>query len=161
MSTKYDLKICPVNPSGTDDVNTYYGSYEGGSDSGVDLHCFRDILVPAGARAFTLKLGVKCELSKVSKDGKQEGSAYWMVPRSSISKTPLRLANSIGLIDSEYRGELMAKVDNVSDEHYHIKTGDRLFQLATTSLKPINIVTVVAELSETKRGEGGFGSTGR
>ena len=51
------------------------------------------------------------------------------MPRSSISKTPLRLANSIGLIDGGYRGEIMACCDNIKDYEYTIEKGQRLFQL--------------------------------
>ena len=83
-----------------------------------------------------------------------------LVPRSSISKTPLRMANSIGIIDAGYRGEIMAAVDNISDEDYMISPGDRLFQLVHPTLYPIH-ASVESNLSDTERGEGGFGSTGK
>ena len=82
-----------------------------------------------------------------------------MMPRSSISKTPLRLANSIGLIDGGYRGELIAFCDNITSESYNVEAGQRLFQIVAmdgTSLE----IEIVSELSESSRGEGGFGSTG-
>ena len=158
----YQLSIAAVREEDILNVKNYYGDHQGGPDSGVDLHCFEDVVVPPGVRSFTLKLGVKCELVKVKKECGDDDTpkGYWLVPRSSISKTPLRLANSIGLVDSGYRGELMAKVDNVSDEDYHIKAGDRLFQLVAPNLAPM-VVGVVTSLSETDRGENGFGSTGR
>ena len=66
-------------------------------------------------------MGIACE--------PQEGKAYFLMPRSSISKTPLRLANSIGLIDGGYRGELMAMCDNIKQEAYTVENGQRLFQI--------------------------------
>jgi len=81
------------------------------------------------------------------------------MPRSSISKTPLRLSNSIALIDAGYRGEIMAAVDNIKDDIFYIKKGQRLFQLVSMDGSPINL-ELVNELTQTTRGEGGFGSTG-
>ena len=89
-----------------------------------------------------------------------ESKAYYLFPRSSISKTPLRLANSIGLIDGGYRGELVGMVDNIYDEDFHVKRGERYFQLVAVDSSPIDF-ELVEELSESSRGEGGFGSTGR
>ena len=87
-------------------------------------------------------------------------TSYMLVPRSSISKTPLRMANSIGIIDAGYRGEIMAAVDNRGDKDYMIVPGQRLFQIVHPTLCPFN-VGVVDKLSETDRGDGGFGSTGK
>ena len=82
------------------------------------------------------------------------------MPRSSIVKTPLRLCNSIGLIDAGYRGEIMAVVDNIKSELYTVEKGQRLFQLVAMDGSPINF-QLVDELTETTRGEDGFGSTGK
>jgi hypothetical protein len=75
--------------------------------------------------------------------------SYMLVPRSSIVKTPLRLANSIGIIDSGYRGNIMACVDNIDTlvedeelEYYQIKQGDRLFQIVHPSLEGIKVELV-------------------
>ena len=81
------------------------------------------------------------------------------MPRSSISKTPLRLCNSIGLIDAGYRGEIMAAVDNIKDEDYIIDYGQRLFQIVAMDGSPLSF-ELVDTLSQTDRGAGGFGSTG-
>jgi dUTP pyrophosphatase len=77
------------------------------------------------------------------------------------------MANSIGLIDSSYRGFLMAFVDNVQEliedptyERYTIEPGDRLFQIVAPGLEGIS-VELADSLPETKRNMGGFGSTGR
>lgn len=85
--------------------------------------------------------------------------SYLLVPRSSISKTPLLMANSIGIIDTGYRGEIIAAVYNTSSEPYIIDAGTRLFQIIAPNLQTFD-VEIVNELSETKRGTGGFGSTG-
>ena len=89
---------------------------------------------------------------------------YYMYPRSSTgSKTPLRLANSVGIIDSGYRGPLMAVLDNVKDEPYTITSNQRLMQICPPDLSyPLYVVLVdnVEDLGITNRGEAGFGSTG-
>ena len=84
----------------------------------------------------------------------------YLYPRSSISKTPLRLANSVGIIDAGYRGNIMAVVDNISDEPFDIQKGQRLFQICGRFLEPINLTLIDTTLSDSERGNGGFGSTG-
>lgn len=88
--------------------------------------------------------------------------AYWLAPRSSISKTVWRLANSMGLIDATYRGVVTAALDSRTGS-YEQSQNLRLCQLAAADLTPWAEVIVVAELPgpATLRGEGGFGSTGR
>jgi dUTP pyrophosphatase len=89
-----------------------------------------------------------------------------LLPRSSISSTPFRLANSIGLIDAGYRGELKAKADIMYVvEQYQIKEKTRLFQLCQHSCLPWEKIVLVHSLDELpkapdNRGSGGFGSTG-
>ena len=83
---------------------------------------------------------------------------FMLFARSSISKTPIRIANPPGLIDPTYRGELIVAVDNNSDDSYTITAGMKLVQAVGFHGGPIN--TVLTEtLDETVRGEGGFGST--
>ena len=120
-------------------------------DAGLDLFVVEDQIIPAKSTQ-PIPLQIACEnLNK---------KAYYLFPRSSISKTPLRLANSIGLIDGGYRGELVGMVDNIYDEDFHVKRGERYFQLVAVDSSPIDF-ELVEELSESSRGEGGFGSTGR
>ena len=136
-----------------DEANTMYsnhGHFHDG-DAGLDLYVLEDIVFDPGETKL-IKLGISCE----PKDGK----AYYLFPRSSISKTPLRMSNSIGLIDGGYRGEIMASCDNIKDFDYTVKEGDRLFQLVATDSSPISY-TLVNRLSDTTRGSGGFGSTGK
>jgi dUTP pyrophosphatase len=124
------------------------------SDSGWDIRFTEDCTIqPGETRKFDFGVSIFCY------DDDYEASAVWMVPRSSIVKTPLRMANSVGLIDSAYRGSLCAYVDNIKSEPFTVKKGDRLFQLASPSLCPF-VVKVVDELPASERGENGFGSTG-
>ena len=134
-------------------ANEYYnnqGQFHKG-DAGLDLYILEDITFNPGETKL-IKLGISCE--------PEDGIAYFLIPRSSISKTPLRLSNSIGLIDGGYRGELMASCDNIKSECYTIKEGDRLFQLVSQNCSEIKY-EIVGELSDSTRGAGGFGSTGK
>tara|TARA_Y100000389_G_C17391332_1_gene480051 strand:- start:579 stop:1217 length:639 start_codon:yes stop_codon:yes gene_type:complete len=85
---------------------------------------------------------------------------YYVYPRSSIYKTPLRLANCTGIIDAGYRGELMAVFDNISDESYELKPYTRLLQACSPDLNPFSVAIVNKDFDMTTRGEGGLGSTG-
>ena len=95
--------------------------------------------------------------------------AWWLAPRSSISKTPWRLANSIGLIDATYRGTVKAALDSLADGPDTVlrlgsagTAGLRLVQAVAPGLTPWAEVIVVDTLPapDTTRGAGGFGSTG-
>ena len=99
-----------------------------------------------------IKLGIACE----PKDGK----SYYLMPRSSISKTPLRMSNSIGLIDGGYRGEIMAYCDNIKNYNFSLKKGQRLFQLVAHDCSQISF-QLEENLTDTSRGNKGFGSTGK
>jgi len=109
---------------------------------------------------------VKCSAQMYCDTGKIFNTGYYMYPRSSLSKTKLRLANSVGIIDSGYRGNLIGMFDVVNidkDADYYAKVNDRLLQICAPGLIPIyvEIVEFVNELgAETERGSGGFGSTG-
>jgi dUTP pyrophosphatase len=90
-----------------------------------------------------------------------EGHVGLLFPRSSISKTDLTLRNSVGIIDSGYRGEITLKFNNIlmsSCEPYNVK--ERIGQLIIMPYPTIEFEEV-EELSTTERGEGGYGSTGK
>jgi len=126
------------------------------SDVGFDLFMPEDVIVPANAISF--KLGTKV---KVSGYVDKRLSSYEIWPRSSMgAKTPLRLCNSIGLVDPEYTGELFICVDNMSNKEYNIKKNDRLVQLVGPCHERVDM-DVVSELENTVRGEKGLGSSGR
>ena len=75
-------------------------------------------------------------------------------------KHGISLSNGVGVIDSDYRGELKVGLTNLSDTPYTIQPGDRIAQLAILPVTQPTVVQV-AELDETDRGTGGFGSTGK
>tara|TARA_B100000900_G_scaffold165624_1_gene140602 strand:+ start:1060 stop:1497 length:438 start_codon:yes stop_codon:yes gene_type:complete len=119
-------------------------------DAGLDLFVVEKQTIEGGETVL-INLGISCETS--------EKKPYLLMPRSSISKTPLRLCNSVGLIDAGYRGEIMAAVDNIRQDDYTIHLGQRLFQIVAMDGSPLSF-ELVDELSPTSRGAGGFGSTG-
>ena len=120
---------------------------------------------------FRAPLGVKCSMSHFNTAYKKSyPSGYYLYPRSSIVKTPFRLSNSVGIIDSGYRGELMAVVDNINAANMDTKASivqymppmSRMFQICSPTLEPfmVQIVSSEEKLGVTERGSGGFGSTG-
>ena len=98
------LYIKPHNDTAVEFYRNHGHFHEG--DAGLDLYILKDIHFDSGETK-TIKLGISCE--------PEDGIAYYLFPRSSISKTPLRMANSIGLIDAGYRGEIMAVCDNIKN----------------------------------------------
>ena len=143
------LKIKPLNNKALKYYSTHGHFHDG--DAGLDLYILENETFTSGETKL-IKLGISCEPI--------DGKAYYLFPRSSISKTPLRLSNSIGLIDGGYRGEIMAPCDNIRSFDYTIEEGKRLFQLVASDSSPISY-KIVDELSQTTRGDGGFGSTGK
>jgi dUTP pyrophosphatase len=162
--------------------NNVYSYYQEGKqtfhqgDSGVDLYTPEDVTILPGETKF-IDLGIQSEVKEYSQSGElSRNLSYYLYPRSSISKTPLRLANSVGIIDAGYRGNLKAAVTYVPTYQdlkrmvetgsldcyppYKIEKGTRLFQICSNDLKPFDTVIFTDELTETSRGEDGFGSTG-
>lgn len=129
------------------------------SDSGFNLVFPTDVTFTKGETT-RVSLGV-CGL--MTHDGKPTG--YLLMPRSSIAKTPLRLANSVGLIDAGYRGDLQVALDAHAD--YTVRKGESLFQVVHPSLAPMtssmttDLATDAGAYWSSERGTGGFGSTGK
>jgi dUTP pyrophosphatase len=164
----FTLEICPEN----EDIKKFYISRLNHSDdSGVDLFVPENISFGLGQTKF-IDHKVKCRMLNV----KGETVAYYLYPRSSISKTPLTLANSVGIIDKNYRGNIIAACKhNATDADwkylfsnnnkgfenrgYELLKSTRLVQICAPDLSPIQI-KIVDSLDETERGSGGFGSTG-
>ena len=142
----------------TDLTNLYsnHQHYNPG-DSGLDLFCPETITINPGE---TVKINLQINCEALHDTIENTNVSYYLYPRSSIIKTPLRLANSVGIIDAGYRGDIIACVDNIKSESYTINKGDRLFQICAGNLEPIQF-QLVNELSNTQRGSGGFGSTGQ
>lgn len=128
-------------------------TYAHETDAAADLYSMDDVIIPAHSYGNKLRTGVKIQLP--------EGWLAFILPRSSIgAKTPLRLSNSVGLIDSGYRGELGILYDNTSDEDYHINQGDRIAQLLVMPSYRFQ-AKVVDILADSDRGETGFGDSGK
>jgi dUTPase len=109
---------------------------------------------------------VQCCAQMYTDTNKVFYTGYYMDPRSSISKTSYRLANSRGIIDSGYRGNLIGMLDIISQPQprTEIQKFDRLLQICAPGLEPIyvEIVDSLSQLGEeTARGTGGIGSSGR
>jgi dUTPase len=143
-------------------------------DAGFDLFVPRDCFSPTNVPNMSqLKLDftVICAATMVTESGKNYNTGYYMDPRSSISKTFLRLANSRGIIDSGYRGPLIGMFDiimssstnNNQNINLLARRYDRVTQICAPGLEPI-LVEIVEDLEDlgerTERGVGGFGSTG-
>lgn len=158
------LKVA-VNPNNSDLQEAYKNHVEAHNraifsdpfpNSGFDL------FVPENAEVDTIEttmisMDVKCEM--VNDGGNSCG--YYMFPRSSLSKTPLMLANHTGIIDAGYRGNLIGAFRNLVSQPYTVKKHTRLLQVCHPTLCPLYVVLVdEVNLSTTSRGEGGFGSTG-
>ena len=121
-------------------------------DAGFDLRSIEDVEVGPGERAM-MGTGVAVAIP--------DGHAGLVLPRSGLaSKHGLTLANAPGLIDSEYRGEVICSVVNL-DPHDSVKIarGDRIAQLVVVRVPELR-PRWVDELPPSSRGEGGFGSTG-
>lgn len=126
-------------------------SYANEDDSGVDLYSKEDVVIPAGSKGFLVKTGIRVELEK--------GYELQIRPKSGNSiKTPLRVI--LGTVDGGYRGEVGVIIDNLSDEDFKLSKDKAIAQAVLNYVPKINF-KVVNELSNTDRGEGGFGSSNR
>jgi dUTP pyrophosphatase len=137
-------------------------------NSGFDLICPE---VYESDKTFMVNFKVK---GAMYDEDKNMPVGYFLFARSSISKTRFRLANSVGIIDSGYRGNLCAYFDvlrltaseylnasvaNATSLYATTEPQQRLVQICAPSLEPFRI-EIVDSLDQTERGEGGFGSTG-
>jgi dUTP pyrophosphatase len=133
--------------------NAVIPQYAKDGDAGMDL--VATSIISETDTQITYGIGLALEIPY--------GFVGLIFPRSSVRKTRLMLSNCVGVIDSGYRGELQAtfnKVNQNSQSENDYKVGDRIAQIMIIPYPPIQFVEV-DELSETERGEGGFGSTGK
>jgi dUTP pyrophosphatase len=147
-----DLFLVPNN----DAKEFYKNTLLDGENAGVDLYVPTETTFAPGERKL-VSMGVSAVL--IESFSKMQN--YWMLPRSSMSKTGLMMLNSVGVIDKSYRGELMAFLWNTTDKEVLVEKGQRLVQLVAGDMSDINSVTVTDKLPVSERGTGGFGSTGR
>ena len=127
-------------------------SYATPGSAGCDLYASEKTIVPAGGTAI-VPTGIFLEIP--------EGYEGQVRPRSGLAaKLGVTVLNSPGTIDSDYRGEVKVIMFNTSKFHCELEVGDRIAQLVFAPVAQAEF-QVVDELSETDRGSGGFGSTGR
>ncbi len=128
--------------------------YATSGSAGMDLSAAVEeaVTVPAGGRML-IPTGVAIQIP--------EGYGGFIFPRSGLSfKKGISMCNCVGVIDSDYTGEIKVAVHNISQEEYTIHFGDRIAQLVFLPVLQAELIPVDS-LDETERGSGGFGSTGR
>jgi dUTP pyrophosphatase len=130
--------------------NAVIPTYAKDGDAGMDLVATE--IISDTQFQITYGLGVAMEIPN--------GFVGLVFPRSSIRKTGLELSNSVGVIDSGYRGELQATFNKNEGPIEKYQIGDRIAQIIIIPHPPIEFQEV-DELTNTERGEGGFGSTGK
>lgn len=171
MSFWYELEILVLDPPQTDAeaterANFYRDEYDrSDSNAGFDLYSSNNVTVEQTPQF--VPFGIIARLLKVqrmnrgdSNDFLKTESHFWLMPRSSIFKTGLIMANSTGVIDKSYRGELKAPVWSLTAKS-NVVWGDRLFQIVAPDMGWIRNVRIVTTMPESDRGAGGFGSTGK
>lgn len=160
----YELEILPLDPQ---DI-TFYPSKEynrSDANAGFDLYAAANMHIEQTPQL--IPFGIICRLLKVvpmpkgmPNEVSKSDSHFWLAPRSSIFKSGLMMANSMGVIDKSYRGELKAPVWSMTGDS-RVAYGDRLFQIVAPDMGWIRHVRIVDSMPGTERGAGGFGSTGK
>lgn len=168
VESYYRLELFP-----TQEGLQYYESYattnRSNENAGVDLYSVQDYKIsssfderhnPPPKAVHLLNLGTRARLVKVTPTDGEVDVHYWLLPRSSIYKSGIMMANSVGVIDASYRGTLMAPVTNLNEHTYpNVSKGTRVFQIVAPNMEHIREIKIVSSLPETNR-KGGFGSTG-
>ncbi len=141
------MKIKLVSP------NAVVPTYGSKCAAGMDLYS-SDTYSIAPGETVLVHTGISMEIP----DG-YFGAIY---PRSGLAtKRGLRLANCVGVVDSDYRGEIMVALYNDSTETQSVELRDRIAQMVIQPYERPQVFDVVNELSDTERGSGGFGHTGK
>lgn len=142
-----ELKIKKLNDKA---VTPSYGS---ACAAGADLYSCEDVISFAPGETKLVHTGLAMEIP--------QGYVGLIYARSGIAtKRGLAPANKVGVIDSDYRGEIMVALHNHSDKEACIEAGERVAQIVITPYLTVNFTEADA-LDDTARGEGGFGSTGK
>lgn len=141
------MKVKIINKSGFD-----LPKYETKGSAGLDIKSIEELTINPGERKL-VKTGLFLEIP--------EGYEVQVRPRSGLAlKKGVTVLNSPGTIDADYRGEVGVILINHSDEPYDIIIGDRIAQMVFAKVEQADWLET-EEISETERGEGGFGSTGK
>lgn len=138
-----DVKIRKLNS------NAVIPSYSKDGDAGMDLVATE--IISETTDQITYGTGISMEIPK--------GYVGLVFPRSSIRKYELELTNSVGVIDSGYRGDIQATFNKTHQKLIKYNVGDRIAQIMIIPYPQVSFIEV-EELSTSERGSGGFGSTG-
>ena len=150
QETMAQVKIKKLDPNAT--IPTSGSAFAAGYDLYACLSGDGEVTIPAH-HTVMVPTGIAVALP--------EGTFGGVFARSGLaSREGLRPANCVGVVDSDYRGECFIALHNDAEEPRTVRTGDRIAQLVLLPYLPIEF-DEVADLPETARGEGGFGSTGR
>lgn len=122
--------------------------YANSTDAGMDITC---VSFDVCENIITYKTGIAMEIPS--------GYVGLLFPRSSVYKQCLQLANSVGVVDSGYRGEIMFKYRITSDGSFY-NIGERVGQIVIMPYPKVEF-NLVESLTDSDRGQGGFGSTGK
>ena len=161
-------------------VDNYLSGCNDCVDAGFDLFCPKEkVIYPASVctevtpcqkvgHDIMCRMFRKYSINNANTHGETEYRShlvgYYLYPRSSTgTKTPLRLSNSVGIIDAGYRGEIIVAMDNICNNDYVIEKHQRLVQICAPDMSypmKVELVDSYDELGETMRGTGGCGSTG-
>lgn len=159
MRNNYRLEIYPLTAAAEAHYKGIYGdgvSVRGNDNAGVDVYTFS---VEDKGVVQMVHSEIVAKLVNTTYQG---NCHFFLAPRSSIWKSGVVMANSMGIIDSSYRGELMGACLPLQGVEQKLVVGERLFQILAPDMGHISSVVVrpLAELDETARGAGGFGSSG-
>lgn len=147
-----DVKIKIINPLIGNTIPL--PEYETPGSAGLDLRaCINEKMILKAGVSQLIPIGFAMYLE-------DDGLAALVIPRSGLgSKHGIVLGNLVGLIDSDYQGELMVPAWNRSQEDFEINPGDRIAQMIIVPVVQAKF-KIVKEFDKTKRGEKGFGSSG-
>jgi dUTPase len=171
-TTDYAILYLYVDPDDLELVNEYVAHVDKHNSSilsdpypnaGFDLISPREETFNSqNAKLVDYRIKTEMRIYQDSKDS-WKTTGFYVYPRSSISKTPLLLANHVGIIDSGYRGWIKGafRLVGLSPAIYTVEKSTKLLQICSPDLRPIMVKLVQESFFEnTNRGEGGFGSTG-
>ena len=145
MINKIPIKIKRLHP------DAIIPQYAHPGDAGMDVYSTEDAIIPPQKR-YLVSTGLSFEIPI--------GFEIQVRPKSGLAlKSGLTIPNSPGTLDSGYRGELKVIILNTSSENYEVKKGEKIAQIILARYEQAD-VQEVQELSDTTRGENGFGSTG-
>lgn len=155
MKTNYTLKIKKLHDDAT--LPTLGNEYA----AGYDLYAYLNDKYSMGNRRITIPPHSTIKIGAGISMAVPQGYFGAIFARSGLAtKQSLRPANCVGVVDCDYRGEVIVALHNDSDANKTITHGDRIAQLVLLPYQHMAI-KAVDELDETERGEGGFGSTGK